>query len=430
MIYDNGLETEVLEFKKSLAELDKGIVTLTAMLNKNGFGKVVFGVDNKGEILGAELGNETIRKISIRCRESIRPVMVPKISVESFDDKMVVSLEGRGDRRPYSAFGDYRIRVGSENKKIDPDQLGDLFFSNPNFVADNLECIDQDLTFVQLKTLFSDRGLKINEKNFAKNMGLLTAKGKYNYMADILADNNNCSMKVVRFAGRDKTKMLLRNEYGYKCMLLAMRQIYEYVCSLNEVRVDLESGLQRKEVPLFDAVCFDEAWTNACLHNRWVRNVSPAVYIFDDRMEIVSIGGLPLDFSREDFFAGVSRPINLRLQKIMGQLGMVEQTGHGVPIIIAKYGREAFELGDNHIAVTIPFAFPLREMRNSDENLPPAYRGVLDAIRMDPYVTGEVLGKKVNLGKTRVATIIAELKGMGRIRRIGSNRGGYWMVED
>ena len=59
MIYDNGLETEVLEFKKSLAELDKGIVTLTAMLNKNGFGKVVFGVDNKGEILGAELGNES-----------------------------------------------------------------------------------------------------------------------------------------------------------------------------------------------------------------------------------------------------------------------------------------------------------------------------------------------------------------------------------
>lgn len=430
MIYNNGLETETLEFKKSLAELDKGIVSLTAMLNKGGFGKVVFGVDNKGGIVGTELGNETIRKISIRCNEGIRPAMVPKISVENFDGKMVVSLEGRGNRRPYSAFGDYRIRVGSENKKIDPEELGDLFFSNPNFAADNLECIDQDLTFVQLKTLFSDRGLKINEKTFAKNIGLLTAKGKYNCVADILADNNNCSMKVVRFAGRDKIKMLLRNEYGYKCMLLAMKQIYEYVCSLNEVRVDLESGLQRKEVPLFDTICFDEAWTNACLHNRWVRNVSPAVYIFEDRMEIVSIGGLPLDFSQEDFFAGVSRPVNLRLQKIMGQLGMVEQTGHGVPTIIAKYGREAFELGDNHITVTIPFAFPLHMMHSSDESLPPAYRGVLDTIRMDPYVTGEELGKKVNLGKTRITTIIAELKRMGRIRRIGSNRGGYWLVEE
>ena len=204
MIYNNGLETETLEFKKSLAELDKGIVSLTAMLNKGGFGKVVFGVDNKGGIVGTELGNETIRKISIRCNEGIRPAMVPKISVENFDGKMVVSLEGRGNRRPYSAFGDYRIRVGSEKKKIDPEELGDLFFSNPNFAADNLECIDQDLTFVQLKTLFSDRGLKINEKTFAKNMGLLTAKGKYNCVADILADNNNCSMKVVRFAGRDK----------------------------------------------------------------------------------------------------------------------------------------------------------------------------------------------------------------------------------
>ena len=97
--------------------------------------------------------------------------------------------------------------------------------------------------------------------------------------------------------------MISRNEYGYHCLLIAMKQAYDYVAALDEVRVDLKAGQKRKETPLFDLECFDEAWTNACLHNRWVKNIPPAIYIFSDRIEIVSTGGLPFDFSKEEFFA-------------------------------------------------------------------------------------------------------------------------------
>jgi len=40
---------------------------------------------------------------------------------------------------------------------------------------------------------------------------------------------------------------------------------------------------------------------------------------------------------------------------IFVRLGIVEHTGHGVPTIISKYGKEAFEIFDNYIRVTIPF---------------------------------------------------------------------------
>ena len=43
------------------------------------------------------------------------------------------------------------------------------------------------------------------------------------------------------------------------------------------------------------------------------------------------------------------------MQKIFGQLGFVEQTGHGVPLIVDIYGKESFEIMDNFINVTIPF---------------------------------------------------------------------------
>lgn len=36
---------------------------------------------------------------------------------------------------------------------------------------------------------------------------------------------------------------------------------------------------------------------------------------------------------------------------------MIEQTGHGVPLIVSKYGRGVFEIIDNFITVTIPYAF-------------------------------------------------------------------------
>ena len=41
--------------------------------------------------------------------------------------------------------------------------------------------------------------------------------------------------------------------------------------------------------------------------------------------------------------------------KIFSQLDIVDHTGHGIPIIIDKYGKEAFDISSNYIMVTIPF---------------------------------------------------------------------------
>ena len=260
-------------------------------------------------------------------------------------------------------------------------------------------------------------------------MGLLTRNGSYNYLAEILSDSNNCSIKVVRFQGKDKQEMVSRNEYGYKCLLVAMRQAFDYVSALNEVRVDLHGGMERAETRLFDLDCLDEAWTNACLHNRWIRNVPPVIYIFSNRIEVVSTGGLPPDFTSEEFFAGVSRPLNLPLQKIMGQLGMVEQTGHGVPKIVSVYGRDAFELAENHITVRLPFAFEPAMAQMGYEGLSKSQAAVLKATRENPLYKIEEIAAVVGLGKARVSQIIAELKSLGRLERVGGKKGGYWRVK-
>ena len=56
-----------------------------------------------------------------------------------------------------------------------------------------------------------------------------------------------------------------------------------------------------------------------------------------------------------DFFNDVSHPGNSVLMRMFLKLGIAEHTGHGIPKIIGKYGKEAFGMHDTYINVVIPF---------------------------------------------------------------------------
>ena len=72
-------------------------------------------------------------------------------------------------------------------------------------------------------------------------------------------------------------------------------------------------------------------------------------------MEIMSYGGLKEGLSKEDFFEGVSDPVNEELMDIFVQCDIVDRSGHGVPKVVKAYGREAFRFLGVGIMVTIPF---------------------------------------------------------------------------
>lgn len=175
-------------------------------------------------------------------------------------------------------------------------------------------------------------------------------------MAFLLADENDISIKVVTFASKDKTEVIRRNEYGGICIINSIDKVLNYIEALNETKVKIGSH-KRIEEKLFDIASFKEAWLNACIHTKWSKGNPPAVYIFSDRIEIISTGGLPIDLNKDEFYKGISKPVNIKLQNIFGQLSYVEQTGHGIPLIISNYGKQAFDIMENFINVSIPFNF-------------------------------------------------------------------------
>lgn len=425
-----GMETEMVEFKKTTGELKEGMVSLSSMLNKNGKGTLYFGVRNDGEIVGQQIGNRTMREISQGIANAIKPQIIPTITMELCDDKNIIKVTVAGDEKPYSAYGKYYMRSADEDREISPQQLRRLMLSISDSIV-NIEANNQELTFEQLKVLYAGNNLTLRENTFEQNLNLLTRDGAYNLMAGILADENSYSIKVAVFRGTNKTELVKRNEYGYKCMLVAVKQVLDYMEALNDTVVDVGGSL-RKERRLFDFPCFREAWLNACLHNRWSRQTPPAVYMFDDRIEIISVGGLPDGLTLEEFYEGKSKPVNLELQQIMVQLDYIEQTGHGVPLIVSRYGKEVFDITENFITVTIPLN--ITEKKKSD--LIQKEEGLLDdkdekivaLMKEDSSIKVNEISRQVGLGMTTITKRIRWLKEAGIIERKGSKKKGYWVV--
>lgn len=67
---------------------------------------------------------------------------------------------------------------------------------------------------------------------------------------------------------------------------------------------------------MFDEDTFRKALINAAVHNKWTSGIPPAIYWFDDRLEIVSNGTIPNGMTKDDFLSRKTHPVNEELMKI------------------------------------------------------------------------------------------------------------------
>lgn len=81
-----GREDEHREFKENTSELDEGIISLSAMLNKSCQGEVYFGVRDNGDIIGMDIGKTTLKKMSETVIRSIDPPVLPAIEIYTASD--------------------------------------------------------------------------------------------------------------------------------------------------------------------------------------------------------------------------------------------------------------------------------------------------------------------------------------------------------
>ena len=139
--------------------------------------------------------------------------------------------------------------------------------------------------------------------------------------------------------------------------------------------------------------------------------------------------------TKEQFMAGESRPVNDELMRIFLACGIVEQSGHGVPLVIKKYGENAYKFEGDFIKVVIPLdkkGFTtsknevVNEVVNEGVSLADKEITIYRIVKRNPDITYLRLAEESGVSKATAERIMKSLKEKGIIIRVGSDKTGHW----
>lgn len=442
-------ENYKIEFKSILNDkLEKEVV---AFFNNREGGALYIGLDNDGHPVGRIDVDDVQLKISDRIKNNILPVTLGlfEIRTEMVENVVVVKVViCSGTEKPYyiknkgmSPSGCY-MRIGSSSLPMAQNMIDEFYAKRIHTTLRSVIAPRQDLSFAQLKIYYEEKKLTLNER-FESSLELLTPEDKYNYLAYLLADENGNSIKVAKYAGRDKMDLIENEEYGYCSLIKATNAVLDKLKIENITRTKITST-QRIDKNLVDPLAMREAIINAIVHNDYSREFPPVFEIFSDRLVMTSYGGLMMGQSEGDFFSCSSMPRNRELMRVFRDVGLVEQLGSGMTRILQAYDKSIFEISDHFIRVVLPFeqmqSLPEDEnvtnhdtnVTNHDTNegitLNECEEQVLRYIRENANVKQINCGEELGLSTRQVKRLFQSLKEKGLIERVGSSRSGSWLI--
>lgn len=434
-----NIETNRIENKEQLNEdFEQEVI---AFLNYKEGGIIYVGVRKDGQVVGVDNLDQTQLQIKDRIKNNIQPSTLGlfDVIVEKIDNQEVIKVViSSGTEKPYylrkkgrTPEGCY-LRVGSSKERMTFEMIDNMYAKRVKNTLKEIEAPRQELTFNQLKIYYEEQELQLNE-NFLKNLDLLTSEGKYNYNAFLLADENNVSIKVVKYLGTDKMDLVKNQEYGYRCIITATQRVLDRLEAENTVYAKIEYK-GRKEVEMIDKKALKEAVINAIVHNDYSYGNSPIIELYSDRIEITSAGGLPQELSKTDFFRGVTAPRNKELIRVFKDVDLIENIGSGILRILKAYDKNCFIFMDNFLRVSFkyrenPFEYDQKTNQENDQKeLSNIQNKIISLINQNSKITQKEMAKILEVSREKIKYNIAILKDRNVIDREGSNKIGKWKI--
>ena len=351
-----------MEFKRALrSDLGRDFC---AFANATG-GVILLGVDDDGAVRGVEGHNRLKSQVQSVARSADPPIGV---EVESMGEVLAVRVSAQR-RRPYSFGGKFFIREGATSQQMSRDEIREFFFTTGAIRFDEAPCrrfaLDEDIDEDNWE-LFRERAKIPNHLEPAAalaNLNLLTGDGRMtNAGAWLLAKRItkfSLSAEVVcaLFRGAHKTHIIDRvGSDGDVCTMID--DAMAWIESKINVNYIITGTLRRKERPELPLDAIREAVVNAVAHRDYRSTASVHIYLFHDRLEVVSPGGLPPGMTVQEL--GVrSEPRNRLLFRVLHRMDAVEHIGTGVRRIrdlCREWDVDApiFDISDHWVTVTFP----------------------------------------------------------------------------
>ncbi len=432
-------ESNNIEFKSEINDkLEKEVV---GFLNSKG-GHIYLGVDDNENVIGFDDIDQAQLLAKDRIKDKIAPSPLGffEIIPEDKDGKKIIHvIVAQGNEKPYylkkygmCPMGAF-IRLGSSLAPLTEKQIFDLYSRRTRTSLINIISPIKNLTFTQLKIYYEEIGYEFNSNTY-NQLNFKMENGEFNYLAYLLSDQNSLVINVGKFKGKDVADLVELKSYSNQSLIKTTHEIVEYIESQNKTFTKIESP-KRIEEKLFDSVAMREALINAIVHSDYTYENSPTFRIFDDHIEIISVGGLPEGLEQEEFLNGFMSPKNPQLMKVFRDLGFVEHMGTGIIRILKKYDKSIFHFSTNFIKVSIPFKFTDNNVSLKKENeiqvdITNRQRQIMDIIVQFKNITQEEIADKLNVSRYTVMRDLKSLEEKNLVIRDGSNKTGCWKINN
>lgn len=384
-------ETTKVQFKQAFTSQREIAKEMIAFANSKG-GVILFGVEDKtGKLVGLsyEQIQQTSRELGNAANEQVRPTIYIETEVVRVENKhfLVCSVE-QGKNKPYKNLnGEIWVKQGADKRRVTENtEILALFQDSGSYQTDAagvdgtaLADLDRYAVDEYLMKVYSLNMESLGEKaeQMLKNIHILNNSGKPTLAGYLFFGKHpeyncpTCMVKAVSFFGNELGGTQYRDT---KEILGNMPQVYEksmafLKSNLHNIQEEGASfnTLGKLEIP--ESV-LEEVLQNALIHRDLLRPAPIRIFIFDNRVEIISPGALAGGLTEEDIRNGKTYQRNPFMATFATNALHYRGIGSGIVRILAECPNMVFQNDSvgNEFKVTL-------------------YRGVLDTIQKDESTT-------------------------------------------
>lgn len=355
------MESELVELKSEVVgDICKEVI---AFANTKG-GTLYIGVQNDGQVTGIENADKVTLQINNMVRDSIKPdvTMFVHYETQEIGGKQIIAVTvQKGTDRPYylgskglKPSGVY-VRNGTSTDPATDTAIRKMIKETDGDCFEDMRSLEQNLTFETATAQFAKSNVSFDASKM-QTLGLVSQDGIYSNVAMLLSDQCSSTIKAATFSGTDKSDFQDRREFSGS-LFRQMEEMYAYLDLRNRTKATFE-GLYRNDIRDYPEEALRESLLNSLVHRDYSFSASTLISVYDDRIEFVSVGGLPSGISLDDILLGLSVCRNPKLAAVFYRLKLIEAYGTGMPKILKAYegsGLEPrIEVTSNAFKITLP----------------------------------------------------------------------------
>ena len=405
------------------------IKTVIAFANTSG-GKIYIGIDDSGSIIGLDEPDDELLKLTNAVRDSIAPDITPFTSsvYEEYQSKKVIVYNvQKGTSCPYylSSKGlrpeGVYVRQGASSVPASQSAIIKMIKETDGDSYEELRSLIQELTFNVLTDEFKKVGLGFEEPQ-KRTLGIVGGDGLYTNLGLLLSDQCNHSIKAAVFDGTSKNRFLDRYEFEGS-VIKQMREVFAFVDRYNRTQSRIE-GIERKDLREYPEEALREALLNSIVHKDYGFGSSTLVSVFDDRIEILTIGGLVKGLTKDDIMIGTSLLRNKNLANVFYRMKWIEAYGTGILKIREAYEKHdlkpLIEITDNAFKVTLP-AIKMQK-KQTFKPLSLNENKVLETFKSSEYIKRLDVEQILEVSQPMAVKVLRGLLDKNLIEKVGSGK--------